>query len=505
MSGSQAGRQKWAVLLVLCLGQGLLMMDLFVVNVALPTIAKSLRAELISTQWIISAYALMLGVLPVAMGRSGDILGRRRVYTVGLLIFVLASLGCAMAWNIGSLVFFRALQGAGGAIMMPLALALVIAVFPARQRGLAIGVWGGISGLGLVAGPLLGGALVQTVDWRWIFVINVPPGVFALLMTRWIVPESRDPSAARQVDWPGAILLTAALLLIMVALGRGNAQGWLSFPVLVALGAGGVLLALFFATERRAAYPLVDPALFRNGTFIAASASTLVFSAAVFGFQPFASLFMQNSWGFSPILTGAAFLPAVVLVAVFLPLSGWFGQRMGSRLSWTVMAGALAVLASTVFLLLMDRESNYWDSMFPALLLRGVGIGIFITTSTYAAIAAMPSEQAGLASGVLTMARQVGTALGVAMLGAVYVHHLGGTALPSGAAEASAAALELFKPFGNGDTLVATQDIVVAGFVRIAWTTALLSALATAAAWFIRHRATQEPVQPVEPAGNAAD
>src|SRR5215207_9476483 len=257
-SAVRGAPNKWHTLIATCLGLGMLMIDTFVVNVAFPAIGRDLNADLTTTEWTVSAYVLVVGVFPVAMGRLGDIFGRRRVYLAGLAVFVVASVLCGLAQNIEQLVAYRVLQGLGAATMFPGTLAIITSVFPPHQRGLAIGIWAGVSGLGLIAGPVLGGLLVRGDDWRWIFFVNLPVGLVALVMAALFVPESRDETAPRSVDWLGALLLCGGLFALMFGLTRGNEEGWAAPSVLGWWALGAALLVAFVAVERRIRYPLVD-------------------------------------------------------------------------------------------------------------------------------------------------------------------------------------------------------------------------------------------------------
>jgi len=245
-------------------------------------------------------------------------------------LFIVSSAASGAAQGIGQLIVFRVLQGVGAATMMPGTLSLITRAFPARQRGLAIGIWGGVSGLGLIAGPILGGLLVHGDSWRWIFFINLPIGAIALAMAVLFVVESRDEYAPRSIDWPGLGSLSGALFLIMYGFTRANGEGWTSPLILSCFAAGLVLLAAFVYVEQRVRYPLVELALFRSGTFVMACLSALLFSLAVFGTQPYTSLFMQNYWGFTPLQGGFGYLPSTALVALMMPASGIIGQRLGS-------------------------------------------------------------------------------------------------------------------------------------------------------------------------------
>jgi MFS transporter, DHA2 family, methylenomycin A resistance protein len=491
---------KWHTLIATCLGLGMLMIDTFVVNVAFPAIGRDLNASLSTAEWTVSAYVLVVGVFPIAMGRLGDIFGRRKLYIAGLAVFVAASVLCGLAQSIEQLVAFRVLQGFGAATMFPGTLSILTNVFPPQQRGLAIGIWGGVSGLGLIAGPILGGLLVRGDDWRWIFYVNLPVGIVALVLAALYVPESRDEGAPRSIDWLGLALLSGGLFALMFGITRGNEAGWGS-PLILGcwLLSAGLLLA-FVLVERRVRFPLVDLTLFRSLTFVMACVSAFLFSAAVFGSQPYMSLFMQNYWGFSPLEGGLAFLPATALVALLMPVSGIMGQRLGTRLRLIVIGGSLSVLVSALYLLRLDTQSGYADGLLPAFLVRGLGIGLVMSSTSLAVMSAVPVAKAGLASGTQTMARNIGTAMGVALFGAVFLNYVDAelpqrlaTVPPEQAAQVTAAA-EHFVPAGDGAARLAAEEVIVEGFIMIALVTVLIAGLATAAAFFIRHRLMAAPV-----------
>jgi len=487
---------KWHTLIATCLGLGMLMIDTFVVNVAFPAIGRDLKADLATAEWTVSAYVLVVGVFPIAMGRLGDLFGRKKVYITGLAVFVVASALCGMATNIEQLVAFRVLQGLGAATMFPGTLSIITSVFPPHQRGLAIGIWGGVSGLGLIAGPILGGLLVHGDNWRWIFFVNIPVGIVGLAMAWLFVPESRDETAPRSVVWAGLALLCGGLTALMFGLTQGNEAGWGSPLILGCWAGAAALLAAFVVAERRIRYPLVDLSLFKSVTFVMACLSAFLFSAAVFGSQPYVSLFMQNYWGFTPLEGGLAFVPATALVALLMPVSGIMGQRLGPRLRLIVMGGSLAVLVSALYLLRLTPSSGYADGILPAFLIRGFGIGLVMSATSLAVMSAVPVAKAGLASGTQTMARNIGTAVGVALFGAVFLNHVdaelparlaAADATPAQTAQVTAAA-EHFVPAGDGAVRLAASEEIVDGFIQVALWTVVIAALATGAAFFIRHR-----------------
>ncbi|HLZ71473.1 MAG TPA: DHA2 family efflux MFS transporter permease subunit [Dehalococcoidia bacterium] len=495
---------KWLTLLAVCLGLMMLMIDTFVVNIAFPAISRGLHAGLGEAEWTVSGYVLVMGVLPIAMGRLGDLYGRRRLYLLGLALFVGSSIACGLSQSIGALIVFRVAQGAGAAIMTPLTLSIVTHAFPAAQRGLAIGIWGGVSGLGLIAGPILGGLLVRGDNWRWIFFINVPVGLLAFVLALPFVPESRDETAPRGIDWGGLTLLSAALFLLVYGLTRANELGWGSPVLLGSLLGGAALLPVFVALERRVQRPLIELSLFRSRTFVIACLAAFLFNAGVFGSQPYSSLLLQNTWGFSPLEAGFAFVPATALVALMTPVSGMLGQRLGGRLRLVMIAGSLLVAVSALYLLRLDVRSGYADTFLPAFVIRGAGIGLFIAVTSLAVMSAVPVAKAGLASGTLTMARQIGTSLGVALLGGVYLNHVDGalSGASSGAPQQAAVrrAAEHFLPAGTGAAQAAARQAIVDGFVRVSLFVALLSVAAALAAVFIRHRAASDPAPESAPA-----
>lgn len=499
---------KWHTLIAACLGLGMLMIDTFVVNVAFPAIGRDFKADLSTAEWTVSGYVLVVGVFPVAMGRLGDIFGRRRVYLAGLTTFVLASIACGAAQSIEQLVVFRVIQGIGAAAMMPGTLSIITQAFPPQERGLAIGIWGGVSGLGLIAGPILGGLLVRGDNWRWIFLVNLPVGLIALLLAVRFVPESRDESAPRTVDWPGLGLLSAALFLLMFGVTRANDAGWTSPGILASFAAGAALLPAFVAVERRVRHPLIDLSLFKSITFVAACLSAFLFSAAVFGSQPYGSLFLQNTWGFSPLRGGLAFIPSTVLVALMMPVSGVIGQKLGPRLRLVVVAGSVCVALSFLWMLRLDSGSGYVDGLLPAFLIRGVGIGLVMSATSLAVMSAVPPARSGLASGTLTMARNIGTAMGVAVLGAVFSRQVDAelspalASLPAVDAAGVTVAAHRFAPAGDAATRTLVEGVIIDGFVRLALAAALLCVVATLAALFIRNR---RPVSaPAAPASTSA-
>lgn len=486
-------RARWLALIAACFGLAMLNIDLFIVNVALPAIARDFHATLGDVSWTISGYVVMIGVLPMGFGRLSDLLGQRRVYLAGLALFTLASLACGLAPTLPLLIACRLAQGIGAAVMTPSTLAIVTRAFPPSERGLALGIYGGVSSLGLVAGPLLGGILVNGGVWRWVFFINVPLGVMGLLLTALYVAEARDEQAPPTLDWAGLATLSVGLLALMLACTTVETSGWGASAVLMALGL--LLLVAFVVVERRVRWPLVNLALFRNRAFVLGSLSFFLFSAALFGSQPYWSLFMQNTLGFSPLAGGLAFLPATGLIAMLTPASGLIAQWARMRLRLVTVVGALTTGLSFVYVAAtLGPHSTYAATLLPAFLTRGVGIPLFSTCATLLIMNAAPDSMSGLASGTLSMARNIGTAFGVALFGSVYLSATSATlptqlaGIPTSRASAIQRAAEQFvahAPGSSPQVVAAVTHAVDVGFAQQALVAALLCGLAAVAALYV--------------------
>jgi MFS transporter, DHA2 family, methylenomycin A resistance protein len=493
---------KWLTMLAVCLGLIMLYIDLFIVNVALPTIVHDFHAPLSAVSWAISGYVLMVGVLPMGIGRLGDLWGQRRVYLAGLVIFSIASLACGLAPNITTLIVFRVIQGMGAAIMTPGTLVIIIRAFPLHERGLAIGLYGGISGLGLIAGPVLGGLLVQAESWRWIFFVNIPLGVIALFMAVLFVPADRESTDAIPVDWPGLILLSVGLLCLLFGFTHAGDEGWANSIVIGSCVLGIVILALFVIIERRVRWPLIELALFRNRPFVIGCLSYFFLSAALFGSQPYWSLFMQNTWGFTPLQGGLAFLPSTGLIVLLTPLSGIFAQWVKARLDVFIVLGLLLNGASFFFVVAtLSLQSTYSTGLLPSFLMRGLAIPIFSSCSTLAVMNAVSAKQSGLASGSIGMARNIGTAFGISVLSQVYLFHIN-TTIPTSLA-ASRLAARQFIVTGKSANHLFIEEIVFQGFQLIALICLILCGIAVVLVFFMRSHTRQKASvvkedQPVE-------
>src|SRR5438132_470791 len=415
--------KKWWTLAAVAFGLFMIMLDNTIVNVALPAIEHSLHMSISSLEWIVTAYALTFAALLITGGKLGDMFGRRKMFIVGLVVFTLASLACGLAPSAGFLIGSRAVQGIGAALMNPATLSIITATFPPKERGQAIGIWAGISALALAIGPLCGGLIVDNINWHWIFYVNVPVGVIAIVVSQFVIPESRDTTHEQSIDLPGLVTSGGALLALSYALIEGNHHGWASAEIIGLFVAAAVLLAAFIVLELRQRLPMLDLSLFKIPSFVGANLVAMLVSLGMFGVFFFISLYVQNVLGYSPTKAGAIFLPMTVLIIDVAPIAGKLSDRIGSR--W-LMGGGMTILG--VSLLLYQRiglHTGFW-SLLPQLLLGGVGMAMTMSPMTSAAMGSVPVDKAGVGSGVLNSFRQVGGSLGIAVMGAIvasYVHH----------------------------------------------------------------------------------
>jgi EmrB/QacA subfamily drug resistance transporter len=399
----------------MCLGLFMIMLDNTVVNVALPTIQRDLNASPSALEWTINSYVLTFATLILLGGKLGDRFGRRRVFLVGLAVFTIMSAACALSTTDQMLITFRALQGTGAALMSPLSLSIIVAAFPKRQVSTAIGVWAGISGLGLAIGPLVGGVLVERISWSAVFWINVPIGVVAALAALAYVAESRDPGT-HHLDVVGAGLVTAGLFALVFGLIETNSHSWTSLFTLSWLAAAVVLLAVFVAWEARAREPMLPLRFFRSRRFSVASVAVAFVGLGLFGVIYFLTLYFQNVKGYSALEAGLATLPLTGMVMLVAPMSGKLQQRFGNRALMSV--GLLLGAGGLVGLSQLTVGTAYMQ-IWPFYIMMGGGIALALPSTSAMAMGAVETERAGIASGVINASRQVGAAMGVAILGAV--------------------------------------------------------------------------------------
>jgi EmrB/QacA subfamily drug resistance transporter len=416
MSSIPESNRQWWVLAGTCMGLFVLMLDSTVVALALPTIEKELHASRDNVQWVLNGYLLVLAVLVVTAGRLGDIYGRRLIFLIGMVVFGAGSVLAALASDDAVLVAARAVQGAGGAAMLTLSLAIVSHAFPVERQGQALGIWAAVSALALAIGPLVGGALIE-VDWRLIFWINLPICALGIAITWWAAQESRDETSAPKLDLPGLATLTPGLLAFVFALVRADDWGWGSAKTIGLLAAGLLFLAAFWAIEHRVASPIVDFSLFRNGPYLGASAAGFALVGAywvVIFFQP---QYVQEVLDHGPVAAGVLILPITAPMVFISPLCGGLIKRFGPRGLMTV--GMVCGAVGLAFLTQIDASSSY-GALLPGYLLFGISLGLVYAPMSTAAMLAMPRAKAGIASGVLAMVRVTSGAVSLAVVSAVF-------------------------------------------------------------------------------------
>jgi EmrB/QacA subfamily drug resistance transporter len=414
--------RKWFSLAAVSFGLFMIMLDNTVVNVALPAIQRDLGADLSELQWVVTGYALTFAALMLIGGKVADAYGRRRIFVLGIAVFTLASLWCGLAGSGEMLIAARVLQGGGAALMNPATLSIIAAAFPPRERGMAIGIWAGVSALALAIGPLVGGLITEHLHWSWIFFVNVPIGIVAIAASYLFIDESRDETHVR-LDIPGLATSGIGLFALTYALIEANTYGWGSTRIVGSFVVAAAALAGFVLLERHQRAPLLPLELFRNRTYTGSNIVVLLVALAMFGVFFFVSLYMQNILGYSAVQTGAAFLPMTILIILIAPIAGRASDRIGSR--GLLTAGMTLIAIQLLLLSRLDETATYWH-LLPAFLIGGVGMALTMTPSAAAATRSVPVEKAGVGSAVLNASRQVGGSLGIAVIGAIMAHEAGG-------------------------------------------------------------------------------
>ena len=408
--------RKWWTLAAVSFGLFMIMLDNTIVNVALPTIQSSLDLKISELEWVVTGYALTFGAFMLTGGKLADLLGRRRVFVIGLIIFTVSSLACGLAGGATVLIGARVVQGVGAALMNPATLSIIVATFPARQRGTAIGVWAGVSALALAIGPLVGGIITERISWNWIFFINVPVGVLGIFAAYIFIDESRDTSHEQRPDLPGLVTSTVGLFALIYGLIEANNYGWTSTRILTAFAIAVVALVAFLLLEHFQRLPMLELDLFRNKGFSGANAVMLLTGLAMFGVFFYVSLYVQQVLGYSAIEAGASFLPWTVLIILLAPLAGRLSDRIGARP--LVVGGMIVLTGSLILFARMGVHETFWD-LLPAMLLGGVGMSAAMAPTTAAAMQSVRADKAGVGSAVLNSMRQVGGSLGIAIMGAI--------------------------------------------------------------------------------------
>ena len=411
--------RKWWTLAAMCFALFMIMLDNTVVNVALPSIQKDLHATLSSLEWTVNAYTLTFAVLLVTGGRLGDILGRRRMFLFGVVVFAASSAAIGFAPSQTLLVAGRAIQGIGVAFMMPGTLSIISNTFPAHERGRAIGTWAGVSALALALGPAVGGALTEYVSWRAIFFLNLPVAVGAVAVTLFAARESSDRTVERRIDYPGIATLSVSLTALVLALVEGKSWGWGSAAIVSLLATSVIGLALFAWVERHSRTPMVQFEFFKSRSFLGANAVGFIVSFAMLAMFFFIALYMQNILGYSPLEAGIRFLPSTLVIIVAAPIAGRLADRIGPR---PLMTFGLAMAALALFLQSRVTATSGYAELLPAFVIMGLGMGFTMSPMSTAAMNAVRPEKAGAASGMLSMSRMLGGTFGVAAGGALFQH-----------------------------------------------------------------------------------
>jgi EmrB/QacA subfamily drug resistance transporter len=407
--------RKWWTLLAVCTGVFMLLLDITIVNVALPYIQQAFHASLADLQWVIDAYALTLAAFLLTSGSVADLAGRRLVFAVGIVVFTVGSTLCGVASDPTFLALSRAFQGVGGAIMFATSLALLADAFPPRERGVAFGVFGAVTGIAVAVGPVLGGALTSWLSWRWIFFVNVPIGVFALAVTLREVAESKAPVAKRP-DWLGFATFTLGLTGLVYGLIRSHPDGWGSTTVIGSLGAAVVLLALFVIVELRTRSPMLDLELLKVPTFNGGLVAAFAISASIFALLTYLVLYLQNVLGSSAIDTGVRLLPFTG--AIFL-MAGLAGRLTGHVPTKLLIGPGFVLIGIGLVLMRGITPADDWTHLLPGMIVAGIGSGLVNVPLASTAVGVVEPARSGMASGINSTFRQIGIATGVAALGSI--------------------------------------------------------------------------------------
>jgi EmrB/QacA subfamily drug resistance transporter len=507
------GNRRWWTLAAMCFALFMIMLDNTVVNVALPSIQDDLGVSLSGLEWTVNIYTLTFAVLLVTGGRLGDILGRRKMFLFGVVVFALSSAAIGLAPGEGWLVAGRALQGAGAAFMMPATLSIITVTFPAEERGKAIGTWAGVSALALAIGPVVGGALAEYVSWRAIFFLNLPVAIGAVAVTLFAAHESRDESREHAIDWPGIAALSIGLSALVLALVEGNSWGWGSGRIVALLAVAVVGLGVFALIEPRVREPMVDFSLFRSRTFLGANLVAFIVSFAMFAMFFSTALYLQNILDYSAVEAGVRFLPSTLMIVLIAPVAGRMSDRVGPR---PLMVAGLTLVAVALFLQTRITVETGYGLLLPAFVLMGIGMALVMSPMSTAAMNSVAPEKAGVGSGILSMSRMVGATFGVAAIGALFQHlarneladKLAGTGVSAAQRE------QLVHSLGSGSqgeslspqVVTASHDAFIHAFANGMWLSAGVAALgAVLALWLIQPKTSARPDPARRPEAAAAE
>jgi EmrB/QacA subfamily drug resistance transporter len=408
--------RKWWTLVAVCVATFMLLLDITIVNVALPAIQRALKSSFSDLQWVVDAYALALATCVLTAGALADLFGRKRLFLLGIALFTIASAACGAAWDPLFLIVARGAQGIGGAMMFATALALLSQEFHGRERGTAFGLWGAVIGAAVAIGPLAGGMLTSWLSWRWIFFVNIPIGIGAIALGARQLRESSDPEHSR-LDPPGLVTFTSGIFCVILALIEGNSHGWTSSLILGLFAAGAVLLALFIATQARGGTTMIDLALFRRPAFVGAQTTAFAISSSMFAMFLYITLYLQNILHLTPIQTGIRFLPLSVVSFFAAPLAG---RLVGTVPIRYLLGFGLALNAIAMYLMSRVTVDSSWTVLLPGFVIGGIGIGFVNAPLATTAVGTVRVERAGMASGINNTFRQLGIATGIAALGAIF-------------------------------------------------------------------------------------
>jgi EmrB/QacA subfamily drug resistance transporter len=466
MDATTAKDRRWIALVLLCVAQFVVVLDAAIVNVALPSIQRDLHFSQQDLQWVVNAYVLMFGGFMLLGGRAADLLGRRRVFIFGLILFSIASLAGGLATSESVLIGARAVQGLGAAILSPAALSIVITTFAeGAERNKALGVWGAVAGSGGAAGVLLGGILTDALGWQWVLFVNVPIGIAAAVIAPMLLTESRREGVERNFDVAGAITSTAGLVVLVYAVVKAVDNGWASTTTLVLLGVAAVFLIAFVAIESRARQPLMPFRVLRIGSIAGANATGLLMGAALFSMFFFISLYMQQILGFDALQAGLAYLPLAVSIIVAAGVASQLVTRLGARR--VLVGGLVLVAAGLLWFTQVSVGGSYVADVLGPSLLAGWGLGLAFVPVTIASQGGIGESDAGLSSGLINTAQQVGGALGLAVLATVANST---TDADMSAAHGARAALPHALTDGFGDAFLVGAGIALAAVLVAALT-----------------------------------
>jgi EmrB/QacA subfamily drug resistance transporter len=443
--------KKWLALGLLCGSQFIIVLDIAIVNVALPSIQVDLGFSQENLQWVISAYALVFGGFLLLGGRMADLLGRRRLFMGGLVIFTIGSLLCGLAWSEASLIGARALQGLGAATVSPAALSILTTTFrEGRERNIALGAWGAVGGVGAAAGVLFGGILTDLLSWEWIFFVNVPVGIAALALAPVLLAESRDVHV-QHFDAMGAILVTSGLSVLVLAITKGHDWGWGSSRTIGVFAVAAALLAAFIAWESRVEEPLMPFSIFRLQTLTAANIAGFILGTALFAMFLMLTLYMQQVLHFSPLKTGVGYLAVAGTAIIWANVAAQAVNRVGVKPA--LVFGMALFTVGLLYFTQVSPNGTYWEDLFPGFLIIGLGMPFAFVPITIAALAGTTPQEAGLASGLINTSQQIGGAVGIAILSTI-------------AASTTSSAVQSGKPVPNALT---------EGFQAAFWTGAAIA------------------------------